>query len=194
MTRPDIDFRVADLERRLANVVRTGLVAEVDLAAARVRAEYDRDAADAPVLTGWLPWLAARAGADRTWWPPTVGEQVLLVAPDGDLAQAVALPALYRTAHPAPESSGEKHTALYRDGALLEYDSGAHHLDAALPAGATLRVVANGGVSVIGDVTVTGNVAASGDVSDARSSMQAMRDVYNSHTNPPAGGTPQQMT
>ena len=44
------------------------------------------------------------------------------------------------------------------------------------------------GTHIAGDLFVDGKVQATGDVIDKKSSMQEMRDTYNSHTN---GNTPQ---
>lgn len=48
-------------------------------------------------------------------------------------------------------------------------------------------------VNLTGDLSVTGNIVATGNVSDATSSMQDMRDTYNTHThnenNVPGGPT-----
>ena len=142
--------------------------------------------------------MTTRAGDDRTWWAPSVGEQVLILSPSGELAAGVVLPALYRTAHPAPESDPGKHTRIHRDGARIESDAGAHKLKAVLPAGGTAELVANGGVSVTGNVTVAGNVAVTGridatediesekNVEDKNGTMQEMRDTYNQHSHTPA--------
>ena len=165
--------------------------------------QYGETDDGSPVLTGWLSWLTIRAGDDRTWWAPSVGEQVLILSPSGELAAGVVLPALYRKAHPAPESDPGKHTRLYRDGARIEYDAAAHKLKAVLPAGGTAELVADGGVSVTGNVTVAGNVAVTGridatediesekNVEDKNGTMQEMRGIYNQHSHPPTGVTPQ---
>ncbi len=55
-----------------------------------------------PVLTDWLPWGTARAGGDRTWDPPEIGEQVMLASPAGDLRQGAIVGSFYQTAHPVP--------------------------------------------------------------------------------------------
>ena len=209
------DPALADLRRRLAAVARLGLVAEVDLERARVRVDYDRDASGNPVQTGWLPWLAGMAGADRSWRPPSVGEQVAVLSPGGDLAGGIVLGSLYRSAHPAPASAATGHLVEYRDGAVIAYDSDTHELRAALPEGATVRLESPGGVSITGDVavtgdlTVTGDIAAEGDVgaegevsaegdvtaggevSDGKT-LSALRRVYDRHvhTVPPAGVPP----
>lgn len=112
----DLELRLADLERRVANMLRGGTVAQIDHAQARVRVQ------SGDLLTDWLPWFAHRAGATTTWSPPTIGEQVLLVSPSGDPAQAMVLPALYTDAHPAPSASPDEHVTAYPDGARIAYN------------------------------------------------------------------------
>ena len=203
----DVPWEVAELRRRLANVVRLGVVAETDYAAGRLRVRYGDDETGAPALTGWLPWLAARAGGDRTWRAPEIGEQVVLLSPGGDLALALVAPALYSDDRPAPAASAdvastiaadgaraEYDRAAHRlrhvahDGAVLEYDAAAHRLSAALPSGATASIVADGGVSITGDVSVTGDVTATGEITDHRSSLERVREIYDGHLHP--AGTP----
>lgn len=206
---------LAEVARRLANVVRAGTVAELDLPAARARVRYGEDPGGSPVLSGWLPWIAP-AGEDRAWRPPSVGEQVVLLAPYGELSAAWILPGAYRDEFPAPESSGAKSAIAFRDGAVVSYDAGAHELSAALPDGGKASIAAPGGLvidgdteidgdlEVDGDITATGNVSAgknisaTGDVSagknvsDRLGSMQQMRTTFNLHTHgvPPGAVVP----
>lgn len=118
----DLAYRVGELERRLAGLARLGTVAELDAGLARVRVTSGE------LTTAWLPWLTRRAGPDREWWAPEPGEQVLLLAPGGDLAQAVVLPALYQAAYPAPANAATVRRAEWADGAFWSYDreSGAY--------------------------------------------------------------------
>ena len=206
MPPPAAALDLAETARRLANVVRAGTVAEVDLAAPRARVRYGADPDGNPVLTGWLPWIGHAAGADRAWRPPSVGEQVVLLAPYGELSAGWILPGAYSENFAAPDASGAKHVLAYRDGAVVFYDSEAHALSAVLPEGATAALNAPGGITVTGDVTidgdlaVRGNASATGDVeadgsveagtnvSDRRGSMQSMRTTYNSHVHGVAPG------
>ena len=204
----DVPWDVSELRRRIDHVARIAVVAAVDADAARLRARWGEGADGAPALTGWLPWLAGRAGADAAWWAPEVGEQVLLIAPGGELAAALALPGLYSDSRPAPSSDPDASTRAHSDGAsvlydrgahvlrhaaadgaVVEYDGGAHALRATLPDGATVAVVADGGVAITGDVTVTGDVAASGEVADSVGPMSRMRSQHNAHAHP-AGSPP----
>ena len=156
MEAPAKALDLGEVDRRLANVVRPGTVAEVDLAQARARVQYATDKAGLPVLTGWLPWIAAAAGEDRAWRPPSAGEQVLLLSPYGELSAGWILAGAYLAGFPAPDASASKHVTLYRDGARIEYDTREHRLSAALPAGATMALEAPGeAVIACGDSIVT---------------------------------------
>ena len=154
-------FDVAELARRLANVVRVGTVAAVDHTAWRLRARYDTDDAGRAILTAWIPWVVARAGTDRTWWAPEVDEQVVLLCPSGELTQAIALPALYRT-HTPPRPHGwppgdptlrprdpDHQVTEHGDGALFTYDRAQHRYTVRLPAAGRVEFAVGGHTLVL---------------------------------------------
>ncbi|MDN2671435.1 phage baseplate assembly protein V [Janthinobacterium sp. SUN026] len=119
---------LSDLTRLLQNLIRLGTIAEVKGAKARVRL--------GPTLTTeWLKWVTPRAGNTRTWSAPTVGEQVIVFSPGGDLTRGIILPALYSQAFDAPEISDTIYTTHYPDGTVVQYDHAAHALTATLPGG-----------------------------------------------------------
>ncbi len=148
----------AELLRLIHNLIRLGTIAEVDHAAARVRVRAGE------LLTAWRPWIECRAGTTRDWDPPTVGEQVVLFSPGGDPAGAVVLTGLFSDAHPAPADSGDLWRRVMPDGAVLEYDHAASHLQATLPGSATLdaqgAITLNSGADIT--ITAAGNVAIQG--------------------------------
>ena len=185
--------QVADLRRRLNQIVRPGVVTEVDLSNARARVRYSEAPDEA--TTDWLPWLTARAGADRTWWAPSVGEGVLILAPAGEMAAAAVLPALYQEApRDAPGDEDEKHVTVYRTGAMVVHDAAAKTFTVTTAAGHAVVIEDDGDVVVPGDLHVAGDVLAAGDVRDgsaATPTMANMRSTYNTHTHlPPLGGAP----
>jgi phage baseplate assembly protein V len=179
-------FTQAETSRRLGNVVRLGRVVALDAPNARVQVQTGGN------VTTWLPWTTGRAGPDRDWAAPEPGEQVLLLAPSGELDQAVVVPGLYQTRHPAPGDTADVRRTVFKDGTIHEYDRAAHAhlldltassgrsivtsgpaiLELAPDAitltvgGASLRLDA-GGVSIVGDVQVTGSINASGSIIDA---------------------------
>ena len=120
---------MTEAERRLSNLVMLGQVAELDASRARVRVQAG------PILTTWLPFATVRAGPDRTWHAPEAGEQVVLVAPGGDLNQAVVVGSLYRDAYPPPSDSADISRTEWKDGAALAYDRQLHHWHLSVPGG-----------------------------------------------------------
>lgn len=107
---------VAELLRLIHNLIRLGTIAEVDHATARCRVQIGE------LTTARLPWLELRAGETRTWNPPTLGEQVLVLSPGGDLSAGVVLSGLYRQAHPAPSADENLIGTWHPDGTRVEYD------------------------------------------------------------------------
>lgn len=187
----EILSRLSDLERRIANAIRVATVAEIDHAAARARV-----AIGSAITTAWLPWITQRAGDDATWWAPSIGEQVLVLAPRGELAVAVILPAIYQQAHPAPDDVAGKWRIEFADGGWVEHDPqtgdiatySAGRIDAEaagdviVEAGGNIEVIAAGtidatagGMATINasaaaincDTTINGNLAVSGSVAAA---------------------------
>lgn len=111
-----MNYDFAELERRLANLVRIGVIEAADYAKAMVRVHCDG------FTTEWLPWMTRRAGGDIDWWAPEVGEQVMVIAPSGLMEGAFVMPALYSNAKPEPESSPNRHTVRYQNGDVVTHD------------------------------------------------------------------------
>lgn len=109
----DIDLLLPDVLRKLENLVRTGTIAEVrhELPGALVRVRTGNN------VTDWRPYHELRAGNTRTWNPPTVGEQVTLLSPGGDLAGALVIGGIYQNDHSAPSTDPNKTVTVYPDGA-----------------------------------------------------------------------------
>lgn len=128
------EWAQAENERILANMIRVGVIAQLDEANARVIVRAGG------LTTDWLPWLTLRAGEDRTWWAPEPGEQVLVLSPYGDPAQAVVLPAIYQEAHPAPGSVKTTSRVEFKDGAFVQYDREGHHYHLDVPAGGSITL------------------------------------------------------
>ena len=128
--------RIGELERRLSNTIRPGTVLEADYAKARLRVTMGDN------TSAWLPWLTSRAGEDRTWHAPEVGEQVIVMAPGGELSAGYVMPGgVYKNDYPANADKAEISRTTYKDGAILEYDREAHTHLLQLPEGsATVKV------------------------------------------------------
>lgn len=107
---------INELARVLRNMIRTGIIVETDTGAGRCRVQTGG------IYTDWLQWLTHRAGRSRTWWAPSVGEQVLILAVGGELDTAFVLPAIFSDDHPAPSASADAWHVSFPDGAVIEYE------------------------------------------------------------------------
>lgn len=105
-----------ELARAIRNMIRTGVIVETDLDAGRCRVQTGG------IKTDWLQWLTQRAGRSRTWWAPSVGEQVIILAVGGELDTAFVLPAIFSDDHPAPSASADALHIAFPDGAVIEYE------------------------------------------------------------------------
>lgn len=123
----------AEADRRIANAIQLGTITSIDNASATARVRIgDLDSQPIPVMQ-------LRSGAIKMHWMPSVGEQVTVLAPSGDMARAFVM------------------GALPIDGNAVAPDAGSPTMDLG---GGTLRFIGN--LFVDGTVTVTGDVIASG--------------------------------
>lgn len=148
--------RNAESERRQGDMIRFGKIAEV-LAGARVKIDLGG------VLTPPVRFSTGRAGKTRKWSRPSIGEQVIVVCPEGEAPAAVPIGALFCDLFPAPTDEDVEFVE-FEDGCVLEYDPSAHELRVALPAGGRVVLVAPAGVDVEGDVRIVGAVEVTGGI------------------------------
>lgn len=110
------DRNLSDIERRVANTVAFGVVEDADYERRRVRVRIG------PLLSDWIPWTTGRAAQDRTWHPVEVGEQVVMIAPNGDMKQGVVVGAVNSTANPGPSDRPTLSRTVYEDGTFVQHD------------------------------------------------------------------------
>lgn len=133
-----------DTHGLIGDILRLGTIETVDLAAgsATVRS--------GDIVTPALPWLEM-AGHFRTWSPPSVGEQVLLLSPEADIGGAVIVRGLFSNTFPKLGATDDHRI------------DGASGLSIVLkPDGITIS--APGGIAITGDVNITGTLTATVDV------------------------------
>lgn len=177
-------------EGDMGDITGFGRILEVDQATGMVRVQ----AGD--VETDWIRWSTGRAGATRIWSPPSVGEQVAVFMPSGDVAGAFAIGGFHQDEFP-PAGDSSRELIQFGDGAVIAYDPENHALEAQLPDGATVSIVAaggvtidagDGGVSITGDVTIEGELHVTGDIgsdADVTASSVSLKD--HRHTGVAAG-------
>lgn len=111
-----MNAQLTEIMRLITNLIRTGTVTEVD------RDNWLCRVKTGDLETNWINWLTLRAGTSRTWWKPSVGEQVVLFSLGGNLETAFALPAVYSNQFPPPSDSEDGSVTEYPDGGWFEYE------------------------------------------------------------------------
>jgi phage baseplate assembly protein V len=135
---------IGELQRRMANMFRVGKIAEVNRTTGRVKVTFQG------VTSAWLPWMTSRAGAVKDWNPPSVGEQVCVCSPSGELEAGFIMPgSINYDGNPAPDTRANVQKITLPSGGSYEISVG----------GMTLTL-AGGKLTLNGSIEVTGDVKA----------------------------------
>jgi phage baseplate assembly protein V len=104
-------FLLSEMNRRLLQIVRIGVIQEIEGTKARVKIGDN--------VTGLRPWISLA----KAWIPPTVGEQVVVLSPNGDFEQSVILPALYSNKKTAPSDNPNEIMFKFSENSSVRFDS-----------------------------------------------------------------------
>ncbi|WP_280278397.1 phage baseplate assembly protein V [Sphingomonas sp. CBMAI 2297] len=180
---------LADPRRTIGNILQLGTIERIDLGAATCRVRVGDN------VTGDIPWATGGAGQMlRVWSPPSVGEQCMLLCPEGDDEGGIAVLGIFSDTHPAPSS--EPLVLLeFKDGSRFSYDPEAHALKIQLAGEGTALLEAPGGLKITADVEVEGDINLTGKL-DASGKITSSADVIgggkslkdHKHTGVTAGG------
>ena len=131
-----------EVERRTESLLRIGVVHEVFHEEGKCRVKFgDR-------MSAKVKWGTTKAGDDRVYWHPDVGEQVLVFAPFGEESQGIVGPSIFSELIPHPGGREGLHIVEYRDGTRFEYDRANHKL----------KLFVNGDI----EIKATGNIVIQG--------------------------------
>jgi len=139
-----------EIDRRLSNTVLIGTVSHVEGKRYKVTAGN--------ITTDWLRYGGTRAGALRMWSPLTVGEQVVVLSPSGDLAQGVIVASIESNAFPSPGSDGQTINVIFPDGSTLDFGGGTLSFET----GAAVKIKAASIEMEAGSISIKGPVDQSG--------------------------------
>ena len=124
----------------MQNIVRTGRVEAVTTTPPRCRIRTGE------LLTDWLPWLTLAAGGGnqtRHWRVPAINEECVLLAPGGDLAQALVLPGQFCEDMPQNSNAADVERHNYSASDYWEHNRSGNALVFDIAASITLRVGAS---------------------------------------------------
>lgn len=142
---------------------RFGIVTSVDPSSATARVQLQPEG----VLTGWLPVLSAWVGAG--WGmvcPPSPGDQVLVLAQEGDAEHGIVVGRAFSDTQRPPAAPPGELWLMHKSGSFLK--------------------LANDGT-----LQIQGDLHVHGDVYDRRGSLDRLRQHYDAHSHGGgAGPTP----
>lgn len=148
----------ADLFRRFENLIRLGKIKTVKPTKNYLTVTVDCG----EITTAPIRYLNLRAGNDKTFDPPSIGEEVVVLSPCGVLEIGIVLGGLNNSDNPILSQDLNKNIRLFSDGCLISYDTNTHALEVILPSNGTALLTANGGVTVNADGGVTVNASSGG--------------------------------
>lgn len=102
----DLSFELAETRRRMSNLIRPGTVKSFDPKTNKAVADVGFETHDLPVFN--------HAGTAKHWHPLKPGQQITLLAPDGDVANGFLIPGGFHDKNPAPSQSADEDIALQR--------------------------------------------------------------------------------
>lgn len=169
MTNAELETELEETRRSLSNVTRWGTVAEQDPAKALVRVKMGE------LLSAWLPVIAPASGAVRIWRFPSIDEQVIVLAPSGELASGVVLSGIYRDSFPAPSTDPAITLIQFPDGSRVVHDPANGSIYVEASQSATVKAPA---ITLDGPVQITGTLTVDGETSlNANTSIGGNLDV-----------------
>ena len=148
----------ADLFRRFENLIRLGKIKTVKPTKNYLTVTVDCG----EITTAPIRYLNLRAGNDKTFDPPSIGEEVVVLSPCGVLEIGIVLGGLNNSDNPILSQDLNKNIRLFSDGCLISYDTNTHALEVILPSNGTAVLTATGGVTVNADGGVTVNANSGG--------------------------------
>jgi phage baseplate assembly protein V len=168
------DNEITDLKRRLSNGIIVGKISKVDAKKARYRVQYGE------LETDWIPDTQARAGDTVTFEARSVGEQVVIASPSGDLSQGVIIGSIHTGANQAGDTA-TIHRVKYPDGTVVEYDHESKSYKMTVAQGGAFHLSIGGGASIVGTGTGLKISAPGGIELESESLTHNGKNIGDSH-------------
>ena len=161
-------------------MLRFGTVTSINPKTARARVQFAEDGMN----SYWLAVLQNRTLHDKFYSMPPIGEQVACLMDDNS-EEGVILGAIY-TSEDTPVIETEKQYSVnFEDGTFAKIDKETQTLTLVFP---NMHLIGN--ITHEGTLLNTDGIISQADITDKKSSMQAMRDIYNPHKHTGNQGSP----
>lgn len=161
-------------------MLKFGTVTNINPLTAKARVQFAEDS----LTSYWLPILQKKTLKDKYYSVVDIGEQVVCLM-DDNCEDGVILGAIYTNLDEVPAISNHLHLIKFEDGSYIEFNRETQMLTIVAK---TLNIIAN--IVNTGKFENTDGITSQADITDKTSSMQNMRDTYNSHKHTGNQGSP----
>lgn len=161
-------------------MLRFGIVSQINPLLAQARVNFGDDDS----TSFWLPVLQTKTLKDKFYSMPDIGEQVVCLM-DNNSEDGVILGAIYSTADVAITQSEKELSVNLENGSSINANKETNTLTVIFE---KMQLVGN--IEHKGIFSNSAGIISQSDITDKTSSMQAMRDIYNSHTHTGNQGSP----
>ena len=155
-------------------MLRFGIVSQINPLLCQARVNFGDDDS----TSYWLPVLQTKTLKDKFYSMPDINEQVVCLM-DQNSEDGVILGAIYSNADKPAVTSEKQLSVNFENGSQINANKETD----------TLTIIFQN-IKFVGDITHEGiltntkGIKSNADITDKKSSMQSMRDTYNSHTHP----------
>lgn len=161
-------------------MLRFGIVSQINPTLVQARVNFGDDDS----TSFWLPVLQSKTMKDKFYLMPDIGEEVACLM-DENSEDGVILGAVY-SSEDVPVVTSEKQISLnLENNSLINIDKETNTLTITFQ-----NINLNGNINHTGMLINTDGITSQADITDKKSSMQAMRDIYNPHTHTGNQGSP----
>ena len=161
-------------------MLRFGIVSQINPLLCQARVNFGDDDS----TSYWLPILQTKTLKDKFYSMPDINEQVVCLM-DQNSEDGVILGAIYSSEDKPAVTSEKQLSVNLENGSQINADKETDTLTVIFQ---NIKLV--GDITHEGILTNTNGIKSDADITDKTSSMQDMRDVYNSHNHTGNQGSP----
>ncbi len=161
-------------------MLRFGIVTQINPINVQARVSFEDDDS----ISYWLPVMQTKTLKDKFYSMPDIGEQVVCLM-DENSEDGVILGSIYSSVD-TPAITNENQISInLENNSLINIDKNTDTLTITFK-----NINLNGNINHTGLLINTDGITSNADITDKTSSMQTIRDIYNSHTHTGNQGSP----
>lgn len=161
-------------------MLRFGIVTQINPINVQARVSFEDDDS----ISYWLPVMQTKTLKDKFYSMPDIGEQVVCLM-DENSEDGVILGSIYSSVD-TPTVTNENQISLnLENNSLINIDKNTDTLTITFK-----NINLNGNINHTGLLINTDGIKSNADITDKTSSIQTIRDIYNSHTHTGNQGSP----